>query len=164
MPDTPNWKQQVKDRAADRLNAAADALVEDAQRADLPSTVAERKRAAANDLRTYGEQIRTGERRLDSAEVDTMVTAGQCSGIVIDGWRNVEAQLQQSDSWTSPEAKEQIRANYDAERAVRDKLVVDGHMVRVAEDGQVPFYALASYGGWTREEVAERNASDVDEA
>ena len=158
--------QPTRNQAADRALRAADALDEDASRPDRPTIVAERKRAAANDLRVYAEQVRAADRRYDSTEVDVMVTAGECSGIVIDGWRNVESQLQQSDAWTSPEVKQQIRDDYDRKRAALDQLVRDGRMVRVDDGdahGQVPFYALASYGGgggWTREEVDEARRRD----
>ncbi len=165
MPDAmANFQQKVRNNAADRINAAADSLDRDAERTDVPATVAERKRAAANDLRAYGEQIRTGDRRFDSAEIELMADAGNSSGVVMDGWRNVETQLQQPDAWVPRDAKQEIRDSYDRRRATLDKLVADGRMVRVDEEGQAPFYALASYGGWVSEEAAGRDRADVDEA
>lgn len=128
-------------RAADNVRRAADSLDVDAQRADMPASVAERKRAAANDLRTYADQIATGDRKYHAVEAHLMANAGECSGILVDG-----------------------SGKTDEEKQALIKLARDGRMVRVAEDGQVPFYALASYGGPTREEAAwRRNRDDVDE-
>ncbi len=118
-------------RAADNVRRGADSLDRDASRRDIPATAAERKRAAANDLRTYADQIESGDRKYDPTEAQLMADAGDCSGILIDG-----------------------RAKPDEERQALRKLARDGLMVHVAEPGQVPFYALASYGGLTHEEVA----------
>ncbi len=162
MTSNPVAQAEIEYAAAE-VRRSADALDADATRPDIPAGAAERKRAAANDLRTYADQIATGDRKYNAAEADLMATAGRASGIVMDGRSGVEAQLQQSDSWVSPEMKREIRDQYDQRRAALDKLVRDGRMVRVDEEGQVPFYALASYGGWTRDEVAARDAADVDE-
>lgn len=147
-----------QERAADNVRRGADALDEDAQRTGLPAGVAERKRAAANDLRTYADQVASGDRKYCAEEAEAMATAGNCSGILIDGGPG----FNENDSWYSEETKREFREQADRKRAVLDNLVADGRMVRVADDGQVPFYALASYGGWSRDEVADR--SDVDEA
>ncbi len=128
------------ERAADNVRRSADSLDADAQRTDLPASVAERKRAAANDLRTYADQVGSGARKYDATEAHLMANAGECSGILIDG-----------------------SGKTDEEKQALIRLAQDGQMVRVAEEGQVPFYALASYGGPTREEIAARNCDDVDE-
>ncbi len=160
---THDTQHNARGDAADRINTAADALDRDADRTDLPATVADRKRAAAADLRAYGERVRAGDQPYDAAGVEMLADAGNGSGIVMDDWRSVETQLQQPDAWVPQDAKRQLREDYERRRATLDKLVADGHMVRVDEDGQAPFYALASYGGWTRDETAARDAADVDE-
>lgn len=147
-------------RARTRLGRAATALEEDAKREHLPETVAARKRAGAEDVRRYGRALAEG-RPYDPLEAEQVATAGECSGIIIDNERNVQGQLDASDVWVSAEEKTRVRENYQRERAVRDRLVRDGYLVRVDEeiDGvkQIPFYALASYGGLTHEEAEEYN-------
>ncbi len=157
-PAHPTAESPEAIRARDRVGRAAAALEEDAQREHLPASVVARKRAGMEDLRRFGRALATG-RKFDAEEAKQMALAGECSGIVIDNWRNVESQLSSTRSWDTPEVKEQVKATYDRERKARDRLVRDGYLVRVDEtiDGvkQVPYYALASYGGLTREEAEE---------
>lgn len=147
-------------RAADNVRRSADVLDKDAKRADIPATAAERKRAAANDLREYADQIESGDREYSQAEAEAMETAGNCSGIVMDGGPGFN-----DNTWYDEDTKRQWRKEAEQRRAVLDKLVDDGHMVRVAEEGQAAFYALASYGGLTYEEATApvRVDDDVDE-
>src|SRR5687767_146568 len=97
------------ERAADNVRRGADALDEDANRTDIAAADAERKRVAANDLRAYADEIKSGDREYDATEAHLMANAGNCSGILIDG-----------------------SGKTDEEKAALIKLARDGRMVRVA--------------------------------
>jgi len=111
---------------ATQVEQGANALEQDAVRAGATdSGVAARKRAAAADVRAYAEHLRTSTGPVNADEAQAMALAAQCSGILIDG-----------------------AGKPPREQAALISLVRQGHMVHVAEPGQIPFFALSSYGGW----------------
>jgi hypothetical protein len=156
------YAQRRTEELVDDLNRSADALDRDAEdlrgRGDPAdhADVALRKHRAAQDVRDYANRLSNGTEDVNAAEAEAVANAARCSGILTDGRRFAESQ----NYWTGDDRQAAI----DHENAKVAAIEASGMFTRVAEDGQVPFYALNSYGGWYGNREATTAADDTAEA
>ena len=154
----PWWRRAF---IAEDLDLAARALEDDAN--DLHGrfapehheAVAGRKRTAADDVRAYAERIRGGEGDVSEQELkraQTVAKAARYAGILTDspvpertwGFSDEDYGAASLQPWAE-------------DNAVKNSLVDSGDMTRV---GQLPFFALSSYGGATWEEAGRDGPPD----
>lgn len=150
IPESRGW-------LADELDKAADALTADAHDLDgrfAPQhheAAAARKLAAAADVRAYAEKTRAEQGDMtprEHARGKVMAKAAQMSGILSDSPVPERTWGFSDEDYGAASLKPWAEDN-----AVKNSLVASGDMVRVAEGGQLPFFALKAYGGATWEET-----------
>lgn len=154
------WLADELEKGATALEADAEDLQGRGNPADHPA-VRERKLKAAADVRAYAERIRNepgGMHEREAEQARTLANAARCEGILSDPMVP-HRQFAQDDA----EYGGVYLTAWAKEHQAKTDLVESGDMVRVADPGQVPFFALTSYGGW-REALAELPAGKPDAA
>lgn len=157
----PWWRRAF---IAEELDQAARDLERDAGDLDgrfateHHEAVRGRKLAAADDVRAYAERVRGGEGDLTEREfkqAETVAKAARCAGILMDS-------PVPSRTWgfSDEDYGNASLRPWAEDNAVKHSLVDSGDMTRVADGGQLPFFALRSYGGATWEEAGRDGPPD----